>query len=89
VVLVELLEPHLNPIDGVRSRISTSREILSQAFPLAFTLVGRSQSTIRPFDVTDLGFFRGGHVWQPEQEAPAVREGGPSFGFRGLGFDSV
>lgn len=33
--------------------------------------------------------FSGDQVWQPEQEAPAVREGGPSFGFRGLGFDSA
>jgi len=84
VVLVELLEPHLNPIDGVRSRISTSREILSQAFPLAFTLVGRSQSTIRPFDVTDLGFFRGVTCGSLNKKLLLFEKEGPLSVFEGL-----
>jgi hypothetical protein len=87
VVLVELLEPHLNPIDGTLKDFHFPGRSYLRFF---FGFHSRRTKSVHYQTLRDgLRFLSGGHVRQPEQEAPAVREGGPSFGFRGLGFDSV
>jgi hypothetical protein len=88
VVLVELLEPHLNPIDGTLKDFHFPGDPIS-GFSFGFHSRRTKSVHYQTLRRDGFRFLSGGHVWQPEQEAPAVREGGPSFGFRGLGFDSV